>query len=240
MSGDPLDGLKQGIAAQDKFEEHSDIEKALDLMDKIYNATNKHYRTFFEDELENDKTIFPKPIFYNAEIKRGQSRGVEKSWFSFGAGQQDESGQESTIRVVGKFKGTIDIVNKEEMELFEREKREILGQIFQTLQQLYGKKTGEECPVFSLESVATSSEKSHFMAECKKMGLNCISKLTEYLEGIRFSGIIKEMLQRNSEAIVHLYLIKGNDFASRDIGSPSDPYLVVSCGETEFNDRDNY
>ena len=84
------------------------------ILGDIYNKTNKHYRVFFEDELENDKEIFPKPIFYNAKIMRGQTRGVEKSWFSFGAGNQDESGQESTLRAVGTFKGVIDIFNDEE------------------------------------------------------------------------------------------------------------------------------
>lgn len=88
-------------------------------MEKVYDATNKHYRRYFEDELENDPTIFPKPVFYSNGITRGQSRGVEKSWFSFGSGQQDESGQESTISQVGKFKGTIEIVNKEQAEIFE-------------------------------------------------------------------------------------------------------------------------
>lgn len=57
-------------------------------MREIYDKSNKHYRVFFEDELEHDESIFDpkKPIFYNAEIMRGQTRGVEKSWFSFGAG----------------------------------------------------------------------------------------------------------------------------------------------------------
>ncbi len=55
-------------------------------MQKIYAKTNKHYRVYFEDELEHNKEIFDKPIFYTAEIMRGQTRGVEKGWFDFGAG----------------------------------------------------------------------------------------------------------------------------------------------------------
>lgn len=35
-------------------------------------------------------------------------------------------------------------------------------------------------------------------------------------------------------------MIEGYNFASRDIGSPSDPYLIVTCGEQVFNERDNY
>lgn len=40
-------------------------------MQQIYDKTNKHYRRFFEDELENDTVIFPKPVFYNIDIHRG-------------------------------------------------------------------------------------------------------------------------------------------------------------------------
>ena len=71
------------------------------------------------------------------------------------------------------------------------------------------------------------------------MGLR-LPDLVTFLEDVAFSDIIKSMLTRKTEAIVHLYLIQGNDFASRDIGSPSDPYLIVTCGDFEFNDRDNY
>ena len=40
-------------------------------MQKVYDKTNKHYRRFYEDELENDTSIFPKPVFYNIDIHRG-------------------------------------------------------------------------------------------------------------------------------------------------------------------------
>lgn len=55
--------------------------------------TERHYRRFIEDELENDKEIFPKSPFRNFPIKRGQSRGVQSSgWFGWGAAKQDASG----------------------------------------------------------------------------------------------------------------------------------------------------
>jgi len=39
---------------------------------------------------------------------------------------------------------------------------------------------------------------------------------------------------------VRLYLLEGFDFSSRDLGSFSDPYIVVKCGQTKFNRRDKY
>ena len=44
---------------------------AIDLMQQVYAKTNKHYRKFFEDELENDTEIFPKSIFHTENITRG-------------------------------------------------------------------------------------------------------------------------------------------------------------------------
>ena len=40
---------------------------------RITNATNLHYRKFYEDELENDKNLFPDPDepFIRIPIKKG-------------------------------------------------------------------------------------------------------------------------------------------------------------------------
>ena len=58
---------------------------------------NKHYRRFYTDELENVKEIFPKKPFHTADVIKGQSRGLSKSWFSWGAlaKKSDDSGQVS-------------------------------------------------------------------------------------------------------------------------------------------------
>jgi Ca2+-dependent lipid-binding protein len=40
--------------------------------------------------------------------------------------------------------------------------------------------------------------------------------------------------------MVRLYVLEGYDFAQRDIGSFSDPYLKIKCGVNKFNERSNY
>jgi hypothetical protein len=71
-------------------------EKAKQEYDEMTaSKTNLHYRKFYEDELENDTSIFadPNEPFRNIDVKRGQSRGLSKSWFSlFSADKEDESG----------------------------------------------------------------------------------------------------------------------------------------------------
>ena len=52
--------------------------------------------------------------------------------------------------------------------------------------------------------------------------------------------MIRDQLVRDTEAVVHLYLIEGYDFASRDIGGESDPYMIIKCDTFEYNGRDEY
>ena len=108
---------------------------------------------------------------------RGQSRGVEKSWF--GGGDQDESGQESTIRCVGKFKGVVDIFNDSKKAKFEEEKNELLDQIFTMLGDIHEKTHGERHE-FDLSVVDDEESKVSFMEKCDKMGCR-MPRLAEFL-----------------------------------------------------------
>lgn len=92
-----------------------------------------HYRKFYEDELENDRSLFPDPDepFVKIPIKRGQSRGLTKSWFSFFTPDKvDESGEVSNEKVVGYFKGRVKVYNPAERKAFIAEKEEKMAEIF--------------------------------------------------------------------------------------------------------------
>ena len=71
---------------------------------------------------------------------------------------------------------------------------------------MHTKRTGEEMS-FSLGSIETSNDKANFVSECKRMQLTCIPKLVSFMELVTFQGEIKELLSRNTDAIVHLYVI---------------------------------
>jgi hypothetical protein len=79
---------------------------------------NKHYRRFYDDELENVKELFPKKAFHTSDIIRGQSRGLSKGFFSWGflAKKTDESGEATNLKTVGMFKGRLNIENIKEKE----------------------------------------------------------------------------------------------------------------------------
>ena len=64
--------------------------------------------------------------------------------------------------------------------------------------------------------------------------------LVTFLQDVSLDDMIRGALSRKTEAIVHLYLIQGYEFASRDIGSPSDPFLIVTCGDQTEGKEEDY
>ena len=73
------------------LEKDDDEEEEAKKEAEITQITKKHYRSFYNDELENDKELFKRMPFFAYDIWRGQSRGAKKSsWF--GGGDTDESG----------------------------------------------------------------------------------------------------------------------------------------------------
>ena len=62
----------------------------------------------------------------------------------------------------------------------------------------------------------------------------------DFLVQRSYAGLLQGQLATPQDCMVRLYLLEGFDFASRDIGSASDPYMVVRCGSASFNGRDKY
>ena len=65
-------------------------------------------------------------------------------------------------------------------------------------------------------------------------------RLIEFFKDASYDEVIKKQLLSQTPCIIQLYVLEGFDFASRDIGSFSDPYIVVRCGGREFSERNNY
>jgi len=98
------------LAKKVSLEKDDDEEEEARREAEVTALTKKHYRTFFDDELENNEAIFTRMPFFSYDVMRGQSRGAKKSsWF--GSDPTDESGQVSTLTKCGYFKGSIDITN---------------------------------------------------------------------------------------------------------------------------------
>ena len=70
------------------FDEKMESMSEPEILERKLRITNRHYRRFFDDELENNKDLFPSMPFLKIPLKRGQSRGVAKSWFSWGSSEK--------------------------------------------------------------------------------------------------------------------------------------------------------
>lgn len=107
--------------------------------DEDAESKRKHYRRFFNDELENVKAVLAiASPFQTYEIKRGQTRGAKAGlWASLmNEVKEDESGQVSTDELMGKFKAVIEVEVISEKEQYLQEKEELFRQMQEALAKL--------------------------------------------------------------------------------------------------------
>ena len=64
--------------------------------------------------------------------------------------------------------------------------------------------------------------------------------LIEFFKDEASEERITRQLLTQTQAAIQLYVLECFDLASRDIGSASDPYMVIRYGETFKSDRDLY
>lgn len=107
-------------------------------------TTKAHYRRYYNDELENIKSIFPpdEEPFFHYDIMAGQTRGASSGGGLFGFGskaKETEDGAASTLKTVGTFKGIIKIFNEDEQKKFEDMKQKMINQITIALNAIYKK-----------------------------------------------------------------------------------------------------
>ena len=122
-----------------RINKDEEAQRKQEKIERWLDITNLHYRKYYDDELENNKELFPKAPFLSVPIKRGQSRGLKKSWFSFGAEKTDESGQVSNEKIVGSFKGRIRVYNDEEEKKYKADKKEKMERIMELIRELHFK-----------------------------------------------------------------------------------------------------
>lgn len=136
----------------------------------------KHYRMFYNDELENVEEVLPnKSPFISETLLRGQTRAAPKSWFSMP--RKDESGQDSTLEEVGVFKGIIQVQNDKETNEFKDDQykltRELIKKINAYSKDMLGAPTIQE--EFDVKDLASADERAKFE---KKMRLLKIDHLS--------------------------------------------------------------
>jgi len=90
-----------------------------------------------------------------------------------------------------------------------------------------------------LKALESSEGRIEMRKSLEPLNVNHLGVIKK-LAAIQSDEILKNMLLVSTQQVVRVYFISGFDFASRDIGGASDPYLKVSVGNKVFDDRKNY
>ena len=246
MTGDGVNVGLNVVMPKYKYDERLKISRECDKppselflglsFDPTPESKQKHYRKYYEDELENIKEVMPKSPFEEYELRRGQSRGLSKSWFF--KDKVDDSGQVSNEKVVGKFKAIVNVENLAKQRDREIETQEDVKEIKSLVEKMYEKVTGEQMD-FDYKELFNNRGKEKFNSMMKR--INCRSLgIQEHLQSINKNVYLNRSLLRKSKCIVRLYVISAFDLAKRDSGSHSDPYMIIQLNKTKFNERENY
>lgn len=87
--------------------------------------------------------------------------------------------------------------------------------------------------------LATAEGRAAMRKSFEPLNVNHL-KVVKKLCAIQSDEILKDLLLVPSKQVVRVYMIEGYDFASRDFGGFSDPYLILKLGKKKFNERENY
>lgn len=134
--------------------------------------TNMHYRKYYKNDLENVKSIFDpkKPIFDKYEVKRGASRGV--SGGLFGRKKQDAVGENTDEKVVGRFKGMVEVYNQDTRAQEKKDAKQLSMQIFDKIKQIWIKKNDGKPFDFKLNDLADPKKAEELWKDLKKAHIN--------------------------------------------------------------------
>lgn len=171
-------------------------------------------------------------------LKRGQTRGASKSWWSFSSVKEDDSGQKSTEQIVGKFKCLIDIESEREKKEHAEEEAQKLHDLKVKLNSLSLKKRGKPLD-FNFDKLDSAEGKMKFRLQMENLGIAHLD-ITKFLSNMQTGEHLKRLLLGKNRCIVRLYVVSAYDLSSRDNGSDSDPYLCITLGNKTVNERDSY
>lgn len=142
------------------------------------------------------------------------------------------------MKTVGKFKGRISVINNDDKEIFRATKESRMKLIISLLNELHEKKFKRPLD-FNLSYLESFEKTNKFIGVIEDLDLPP-TDIVDFLKEQSYHELITRQLLSKTRAIIRLYVLEGYDFAQRDIGSFSDPYLKLKCGKKHFNERDNY
>lgn len=163
--------------------------------DEDATTQRRHYRRFYPDELENIKDVLAiSSPFQTYNIMRGQSRGAKASFWAslMNEVKEDESGQVSTMELMGKFKAVIEVEVKEEKEEYFLEKEELFRKLQQALKALAESRQITDFKL-DLDKLETIEGREEIEDEMEPLGIRHL-RITKVLADIQSDVILQKLL----------------------------------------------
>lgn len=114
-----------------------------------------------------------------------------------------------------------------------------MNEIFDFIRQIHQKMFHSDLEFQAIEDIASAEKLEKFDSLLNTMNIDS-PELLEFFKDASYDEVIKKQLLSKTQCKIELYVLEGFGLASRDIGSFSDPYLVIRCGNREISERDNY
>lgn len=139
--------------------------------------------------------------------------------------KKDESGEDSTLQCVGFFKGIIQIESKSAKKQYQKTKEKQINKLLDLLNKISMHMSGESIYV-DVAKMVSPLERNEL--ELKLREIQCGDlQIPLHLANLESDENLKRALLAQIKCTVRVYIIEAFDLASRDIGSPSDPYLYI-------------
>lgn len=143
---------------------------------------------------------------------------------------------------MGNFKGIVNVYSDELRKLQIEEREEAKREMFEVLNEIKKQNATDELSKkdkMSFAMIKNQVGRQNFRNEILKLNLTHLQLLSQLMETEK-EDMLKNQLMVKAHCFVNLYVLTGYHLASKDIGSESDPYMIVSLGGVVHNFRDEY
>ena len=181
----------------------------------------KHYRRYYNQELEEVSELRLKSPFINIPIRRDK--------FIDNLSKDDVFNRlSSKHKIIKRF--TKDPNNKDKYIEKESDKKD---------EQMSSVKLDEHGYFKGLIFVTEHKKKEHFLNVLSNVSKVNPMFMKDFKNFNKFKDLSKELLIKK-QMICRVYVLEMHDLAKRDITSESDPYLVISLGGKVINEKDKH
>lgn len=139
---------------------------------------------------------------------------------------------------MGIFKGTVTVQTEQDKIDYSEKKATLIHDLKVKLNSLSLSKTGKPLEL-KMEKMDTMEGRQKFEFEMEHLGIAHL-QITNRLADLESDETLKRLLMNTTKCIVRVYIIDAFNLSSRDNGSDSDPYLIVTCGTKTYNERQFY